>query len=232
MERREYVESRPSWEKEYGTYDSKLGFIGEQISLMLQYAALDSKSLRVLDFGCAYGMHLRFLKQLNPGLELYGVEVARQAAEAARRIVGEGNIFWQTCGDQVPLADCSLDVIFSFDMIEHISDHNGLKKMAAEMQRLLKPDGVAFVETPNYNRRMRWLHRLTGQGHMLKYDHCNLFDERRLRGLLEPKLNVRSVIHRGLFDPGLHVPLIRGIFSPKLYLSSHICAVCGKQAST
>ena len=231
MERREYVENRPTWENEYGSYGSKLGFIGGQVSMMLQHVALDSKNLRVLDVGCAYGMHLRFLKQLNPGLELYGVEVARHAADAARRIVGDEKIFWQACGDPVPQPDGFFDVILSFDMIEHISDWTELKKMAAEMGRLLKPDGLAFVETPNYNRRMQWLHRLTGQGHMLKYDHCNLFDERRLRDLLEPELKVKSMIYRGHFDPGKHVPLIRGIYSSKLYLSSHLCAVCGKRAS-
>jgi SAM-dependent methyltransferase len=100
--------------------------------------------------------------------------------------------------------------------------------MAREIGRVLAPGGVAFVETPNYNRRMQWLHRITGQGHMLKWDHRNLFGEGRLADLMSPHLRVEAVVHRGLWDPGPRVPLVRGIFSPRLFLSAHICAICRK----
>jgi len=227
MERREFVENRPSWEKEYGSYASKLGHIGAQAAFMAErLPALEAGALRVLDIGCAYGMQLRFLKALNPCLELFGIEVARDAADAARRVAGADNIAWQGCGDPFPHADRSLDLVFSFDMIEHVADNGALGRMASEIGRVLAPEGLAFVETPNYNRRMQWLYRMTGQGHMLKYDHCNLFGERRLHALLSPHLRVETILHRGGFDPGRRVPLVNGISSPRLYLSSHICAVC------
>jgi SAM-dependent methyltransferase len=232
MERREFVENRPAWEQEYGPYASKLGFIGSQVAMMSERVPeLATAPLRVLDIGCAYGMQLRLLKALNPRLELFGIEVARAAADAAREVAGKDNIAWQGCGDPFPHADSSLDLVFSFDMIEHVADTAALERMAGETGRALKPGGFAFIETPNYNRRMQWLHRLTGQGHMLKYDHCNLFGERRLHALLSPHLTVETILHRGGFDPGQRVPLVNGIFSPRLYLSSHICAVCRRGAA-
>ncbi len=226
-ERREFVENRESWESEYGNFVGRLGVIGDHVTLMARYVpALETEALRVLDIGCAYGHYLNFWRKLNPGLDVYGVEVARRAAEQAELYAGEGRVFWQSCGARVPVEDASCDLVYSFDMVEHVADMTELERMADEIARVLKPGGAAFVETPNYNRRMQALYRMTGQGHWLKYDHCNLFDEKKLRSFLEPRLRVETVLYRGNFNPGGRVPVVKGIHSRRLYLSSHLMAVC------
>lgn len=227
--RLEYVEGRESWHAEHGVWEDHLPHLAAQYRTMLRFAPdLAGSPLRVLDIGCAHGHLLRFLKLVNPSLDLWGVEIARRAADEAAAVVGADRVFWQGCGEPVPLPDASVDVVCSFDMIEHVPEGPELPRMVAEIARVLKPGGRTFVETPNYNRRMRALYRLTGQGHWLKYEHRNLFGGPKLRALLEPALTVDGVLHRGDWDPGSRVPLVRGVRSERLYLSMHICAVARK----
>jgi len=58
----------------------------------------------------------------------------------------------------LPYADSSFDVACSLEVIEHIKDQFAF---ARELHRVVKPDGVAIVSTPNVlnlNSRVRYLH--------------------------------------------------------------------------
>lgn len=223
--RREFVENRPTWEQEYGQWTGRLGHIGGQVSLMAhRVPALLSESLTVLDMGCAYGHYLRFLQLMNPRLQLHGVELSRHAAEGAEQLAAGARVFWQAAHEPIALADESVDVVYCFDMIEHIADADELHRMMAEIRRLLKPGGVLFLETPNYSRRMQLLYKITGQGHWLKYDHTNLFNDWKLRQLVEPHLRLEHIHHRESFNTGPRVPLVKGLYSEKHRISGFILA--------
>ena len=225
MERREFVENRPGWREEYGSYVSKLGFFGGQAAFLSEYLPVTTEPLRLLDIGCAYGMFMKYLRTQNSRLEVFGIEVARDAAEQAMREAGAPErVAWQGCGDPFPFPSDHFDGVVCFDVIEHVADSAALRRMVSETARVLKPGGYAFIETPNYNRRMQWLHRLTGQGHMLKYDHCNLFGERRLTELVADSLELVGIVHRGGVWFGPRLPDARLLW-PRRYISSHICAV-------
>ena len=232
MERREFVEDRPGWREEYGDYASKWAFFGGQAAFLAEHLpALEQGELRLLDVGCAYGMFLRFLHAMNPRLELHGMEVAHEAAEVAGGVAREtgGSVAWQGCGDPFPFEADSFDAVVSFDMIEHVADNAALARMSAEAARVLKPGGMLFLETPNYNRRMQWLHKLTGQGHMLRWDHCNLFGEERLGDLVRGAgLELVGVAHRGGWWAGPKLPDVRVLW-PKHWVSAHLCAVGRKR---
>jgi SAM-dependent methyltransferase len=44
-------------------------------------------------------------------------------------------------------ADCTFDAVVSFSSIEHMGGRNDVKKAAAEIGRVLKPGGLAFIAT-------------------------------------------------------------------------------------
>lgn len=231
-ERREYVENRETWQQEYGDFTDRLGHMGGQVSLMMhRVPELATGPLRVLDVGCAYGHYIRFLQMLNPRLTLFGVELSRHAVESAARLTSPAKILWQAAHEPIAIDDNSIDVVYCFDMIEHIADVDELHKMMAEIKRLLKPGGMLFIETPNYSRRMQWLYRITGQGHWLKYDHTNLFNDWKMRQLVEPHLHLEHIHHRESFNTGPGVPFIKGLFSERHRISGFIMAQAVKPAT-
>jgi SAM-dependent methyltransferase len=55
------------------------------------------------------------------------------------------NVNFET--DNFPVNDSSIDVIFSLALIEHIAN---IDHLLSECARVLKPDGVIFLSTPNF----------------------------------------------------------------------------------
>ena len=49
-------------------------------------------------------------------------------------------------GTNIPIGNKSVDVVTTFETIEHIDDYESFIK---EIKRVLKPDGLAIISTPN-----------------------------------------------------------------------------------
>lgn len=97
--------------------------------------------LRLLDVGCSSGALLAVAARL--GFSPSGVEIASKAAETARRAGFE--VF---CGllHEARFADEAFDVITAFELIEHL---NNPLLLLRECHRILKPEGVLIINTPN-----------------------------------------------------------------------------------
>jgi len=54
-------------------------------------------------------------------------------------------------GTNLNFKDSSFDVIISFETIEHIKHYD---KFLSELKRVLKPNGVLIMSTPNYIREL------------------------------------------------------------------------------
>jgi ubiquinone/menaquinone biosynthesis C-methylase UbiE len=54
--------------------------------------------------------------------------------------------FLTGCCDSIPLPDNSVDVVTSFETIEHHDKH---EEMMQEMKRVLKPNGILIISSPN-----------------------------------------------------------------------------------
>ncbi len=94
---------------------------------------------RLLDLGCGTGAHLPVLA--THAAELLAVDlapnmVARAQARGYQALVADA--------EQLPLADGSLDRIFSNLMVQWL---DGLGPVLAEAKRLLQPGGVALIST-------------------------------------------------------------------------------------
>lgn len=96
----------------------------------------------VLDLGCGYGefinavsCHEKFAIDLNP--------------DAPRFLNGDVNFLLQDCSTRWPLADESLDVVFTSNFLEHLPDKAALGRTLDEVRRCLRPTGRIVALGPN-----------------------------------------------------------------------------------
>jgi len=99
----------------------------------------------VLDIACGSGYGTELLAKTAK--KVYGVDVDEQAVAYASQYFAAKNIAYKIGdGVSIPLEDNSVDVVVTFETIEHIQDY---KTFIKEIKRVLKPDGLAVVSTPN-----------------------------------------------------------------------------------
>jgi ubiquinone/menaquinone biosynthesis C-methylase UbiE len=109
-------------------------------------SALDIvKGKVVLDIASGSGYGTKMLADVAK--KVYGVDVNEVAVNYARKHYGRNNLEYKVGdGESIPLDDNSVDVVVTFETIEHIKDYTQFVK---EIKRVLKPDGLAIVSTPN-----------------------------------------------------------------------------------
>lgn len=77
----------------------------------------------------------------------YGVDIdPRTIANAVRKYQKDNLKFSVGSADRMPLEDRSVDVIVSFETLEHHDKH---EEMMREIKRVLKPGGLMLLSTPN-----------------------------------------------------------------------------------
>lgn len=102
----------------------------------------------VLDIGCGTGLNLKWLERYAPADAISGLDVEKTALDFCRER-GE-NFLTQSSATDLPFADASFDLVTSFDVLVQIPGAKSDEKAIAEMYRVLKPDGVAFVRAAAY----------------------------------------------------------------------------------
>ena len=110
-----------------------------RLALVRQWAPLDD--VRILDAGCGVGMYTEQFRRFSPhvtGVEI-DLAVARQASSRLPGIV-------VAPAEALPFADGSFDVLFSHEVIEHVTDDAAA---AAEMLRVVAPGGRIVIFCPN-----------------------------------------------------------------------------------
>ncbi|MDX3934241.1 glycosyltransferase [Stenotrophomonas sp.] len=77
-----------------------------------------------------------------------GVDISHDAVNhAAERYASLDNLqYLQGSAAAIPLADYSVDVVVSFETIEHLLEQD---EMMAEIRRVLRPDGILVMSSPN-----------------------------------------------------------------------------------
>lgn len=102
---------------------------------------------RVLDVasGEGYGSHLL----AGIAESVVGVDLSADAvAHATQKYAKENLQYIAASCTKIPLPDASFDFIVSFETIEHI-DEAAQHAFLREVNRLLKPDGVFLISSPN-----------------------------------------------------------------------------------
>lgn len=99
----------------------------------------------VLDIASGSGYGTALLAETAK--KVYGVDIDENSVSYAKENYGKKNIEYKVgSGTDIPLSDGSVDVVVTYETIEHIKDY---KKFLAETKRVLKKDGLLLVSTPN-----------------------------------------------------------------------------------
>lgn len=100
----------------------------------------------VLDIACGTGFGLGLMKDAASGI--VGVDVDLTAARTAAVECGSNSSVLLANGLALPFVDGSFDVITSFETLEHLNERAAF---LAELKRVLRPDGMLVLSTPNAN---------------------------------------------------------------------------------
>jgi ubiquinone/menaquinone biosynthesis C-methylase UbiE len=99
----------------------------------------------VLDAGCGTGYGSAELAQ--SAQRVVGVDIAPEALEYARSTYPLPNLeFTSASCLKLPFENQIFDIAVAFEVIEHLADY---RQFLAECARVLRPDGVLIVSTPN-----------------------------------------------------------------------------------
>ena len=111
-----------------------------------QYALPFAAGLDVVDAACGEGYGSALLA--TRARRVRGVDASAEAVGLARRRYGAAtNVeFLHGRCEALPVDDASIDLLVSFETIEHLQAPRAL---IAEAARVLRPDGLFMVSTPN-----------------------------------------------------------------------------------
>ena len=157
---------------------------------------------RVLDVasGEGYGSHLLS----SSATHVLGVDISAEAVAHANSSYGGERLRYVVAScTQVPEPDASFDVIVSFETIEHIVEHEAFLR---EVDRLLAPDGVFIISSPNrpeYSDKTGYKNEF----------HVKELDRDELKKLLDPHFTAQTWFAQRAAFHSMVWPLDAGVSS-------------------
>ena len=104
-----------------------------------------ASGLRVLDVACGEGYGSSIVAPVAKAV--VGVDISRESVEHAQRKYPSENLsFVEASAADLPFGDNEFDLVMSFETIEH---HDLHEEMMSEIRRVLKPDGMLIISSPN-----------------------------------------------------------------------------------
>ena len=104
-----------------------------------------SHAQRVLDIACGEGYGSAILGTV--AAHVVGVDIAADVVQHASLKYGQPHVeFRRGSCEAIPLDDQSVDIVVSFETIEHISAH---EEMMREIRRVLRADGRLIISSPD-----------------------------------------------------------------------------------
>jgi len=104
-----------------------------------------ARGVDVLDIACGegYGTHLI----ASHAASVVGVDVSADAvAHASRKYKRSGLRFLHGSATAIPLPDASIDLVVSFETLEHLHEQD---EMLGEIRRVLRPNGQMIMSSPD-----------------------------------------------------------------------------------
>lgn len=174
----------------------------EVLDLEFRYLPRPLQGQRLLDIGCGNGDFL--VSAREAGWDVSGIEPDPKAAEAARQrgidvavgtvelLAGESNFF---------------DAITLSHVIEHVHEP---KQLLQAVQRLLKPGGVVYIDTPNINSHGASLFKKNWRGietprHLVLFNPTSLRDLLLATGFASVQLKRRTAIRKPIYLSSLRL---------------------------
>lgn len=179
----------PKFEEEYfkgnksiytACYDYKVG----NIAMVYKERALEvlqkniPKNAKILDVGCAFGDLLSLLDRDN--FITYGIDISHYALSKAKKIT-KAQLALGDLNKSLPYKDDFFDAVFALDIIEHLESPY---RFLLELHRVLKKDGIVFVQTPNINSFFEKIYKDKWFAYSDE-THLHLFNRKSLQFLLQ-----------------------------------------------
>lgn len=112
-----------------------------------KFASNYVKSKNVADIACGTGYGSRSIIEEGEANSYIGIDISRESIEYANNYHSvEGTSFICCSGEKTPMNSTTIDVVVSFETIEHVPREKALLK---EFNRILKPGGLLIISTPN-----------------------------------------------------------------------------------
>jgi GT2 family glycosyltransferase/ubiquinone/menaquinone biosynthesis C-methylase UbiE len=150
-----------------------------------------AKDKIVLDMACGEGYGSNILS--GSASQVYSVDINAELIEHASKIYRKNNIsFLVGAAEKIPMPDHSVDLIVSFETLEHLPAGVQIEFMA-EAKRVLKPNGIMAISTPekkNYTER---------------YNHHNEFHQHELYKDEFEDLLKKHFAYVNLYEQGFEV---------------------------
>ena len=103
------------------------------------------KGKAVLDVACGEGYGSNILADYAGTVT--GIDLSEDAIQHAKNKYRKKNLFFiQSSATFLDLPECSIDVVVSYETIEHLSDHDIMIK---QIKKVLKSDGILIISSPD-----------------------------------------------------------------------------------
>lgn len=173
----------------------------------------------VLDIACGEGYGSNLMAQ--GAAQVYGVDIDKGAVQNAKAKYKQPNLsFLVGSADQIPIPDASVDVVVSFETIEHHDKHD---EMLSEIKRVLKADGILIMSSPDKKYytdetgdtnsfHVKELYQHEFKALINKYfSNCNYFNQRHLMGSFLVAEEERTTMK---FYEGSYTQVAESAFTP------------------
>jgi len=145
----------------------------------------------VVDYGVGpWGFACVFPK-LHACGQAIGIDLSPEAVRMSDRLsrsqpfpYGDRFRYLTSEGSTIDLPDCSVDVVFAGESIEHVFN---LDAFLDEVHRVLRPGGTFIVTTPNADALLYQAH---GERYCHNAEHVSLMTYRELRALIDTRFAV------------------------------------------
>jgi len=136
------------------------------------FTQLISKDCQILDVGCGYGRTLNELYQLGYK-HLTGIDFSQGMIERGRNEFPNLHLYVKS-SSQIDYPDNSFDVVILFAVLTCIKDNKEQKELLSEIYRVLKPNGILYVNDFLLNSDERNIERY--QKYEKKYGTYGIFE--------------------------------------------------------
>lgn len=150
----------------------------------------DGHPWRVLDLGCGVGNSVDFFRARDPGVEWVGLDVP-ESPEARERVRTDAR-FETFDGTGIPFDDCSFDLVYCKQVLEHVRRPGPL---LADVHRVLRPGGCLAGSTSQlepYHSLSVWNYTPLGVNLLLEEAGLRLIELRP--GIDGPTLIARRLV--------------------------------------